>query len=107
MIQDSPSGRWLDRLDRLQCFFDGPIPAPERRWIFADPGPAARSASDAWHDLAEDSRRRAERLRRRARHAATPRERRSAAVALAEERDWQRHCRDRMNATRTDGTGPA
>ncbi|MCC7047249.1 MAG: hypothetical protein IT562_11090 [Alphaproteobacteria bacterium] len=92
MIQDSPSGRWLERLDRLQRFFDGPIPAHERRWIFADPGPVARSASARWRDLADESGRRADRLRRRAREAPTPRERRAATAALAEELAWQRHC---------------
>jgi hypothetical protein len=103
MIPTSPSGRWLDRLDRMQRFFDGPIPAPDRRWVFADPDPAVRSATEAWGDLARESVRRAWRLRRIATAAPTPRERRSAVNALREEAAWRRHCRARMHAASETG----
>jgi hypothetical protein len=95
MIPDPPSARWLDRLDRLQRRYDGPIPAGERRWIFADPGPTARSAPAAWSALARDSAERIARLQRTIDAAPSPRERRAAGEALAEERTWLHHCRAR------------
>lgn len=92
MIPASPSARWLDRLDQLQRLFDGPIPAPDRRWIFADPDLAVRSASETWSDLARESAERTDRLRRILRAAPTSRPRRAATDALDVEIAWGRHC---------------
>jgi len=89
-------------LDRLQRFHDGPIPAPERRWIFADPDPVVRSASARWNDLAGESAERVNRLRHAARAAASFRARNAACDALAVEMDWQRHCRARAVETRRE-----
>jgi hypothetical protein len=100
MIPASPSGRWLDRLDQMQRFFDGPIHAPDRRWVFADPDPVVRSASEAWGDLARESARRADRLRRILRTAPSPRARRAATDALDIEVAWRLHCLARGRAAR-------
>lgn len=98
MIPDAPSGRWLDRLERLQRFYDGPVPAPERRWIFADPDPAVRSASETWNALAQESEERARGLRTAIFVAASPGACKAVRDALRAERAWGRHCRARSRA---------
>lgn len=98
MIPDAPSGRWLDRLDRLQRFYDGPIPAAVRRRIFADPDPTVRSASDTWNALALESEERALTLRSAVSTAASPRACKAVRDALRAERAWGRHCRARSRA---------
>jgi hypothetical protein len=102
MIRTSPSGRWLDRLNGLQRFYDGPIPADERQWIFADPGRDIESAAETWNRLARESAARLASLEAAERSAGSAHARRATADALAAERDWWRHCRDRALATDGD-----
>ncbi len=58
MIQTTPAARALDRLARLERLYDGPVPAPLRRWALgvapsapprlqADPGAPARRGPPA------------------------------------------------------------
>jgi hypothetical protein len=93
----------LIRLRRAERFYDGPIPRPLRRRIFAapapgDPPPARDSA--AWRDLARESARRLRRLKPLQGFTGTAEARRAAERAYRRELAWCRECVEGWRAAR-------
>src|SRR5262249_27192978 len=95
-------GARLDRLARLERFYEGPIPPPLRAQVLGEPSAPDRFEAGQWATLFQESRERIARLRRRAgtlSHppaphppASDPTTRDDLALALRQERAWMRQC---------------
>ncbi len=90
----------LNRLNYAERFYDGPIPPPLRRRIFASPATDDDGDGDTWRQLARESVQRLRGLKPAVGFAASPEARLAATRAYRRELQWFRECMERRRETR-------